>query len=307
MARRLRIQFPGAIYHVLNRGNYRRDLFATPGAAKSFEHTLGETCERHGWLVHAFATMGNHFHLCVTTPLPNLTEGMHWLQTTFALRFNRCRSESGHLFQGRYQSPMIEDGAALVRVVDYIHLNPVRADLIPASDPVAFQWGSLARFVRGPRPPWLSPQPWLTELHLDDSPAGWARYVEQLSFLATQPSDQQQQDFADIARGRPISTEAWKQTLAREYRHRALEPDLPREESRPLKEARWAAALDEVLHRRGIARDAIVPTRRAPRWKIEIASLLRQTSGAPYQWIAKELGLGHPGSIRAAVCRAERR
>ncbi len=175
MARRLRIQFPGAIYHVLNRGNYRCDLFATTGAAKSFELAVGEACGRYGWLIHAFVIMRNHFHLALTTPLPNLTEGMHWLQTTFAVRFNRFRSESGHLFQGRYQSPLIEDARALARVVDYIHLNPVRAGITPARQPAAFPFGSLPRFVRGPRPSWLSAHEWLAASKIEDSPAGWRK------------------------------------------------------------------------------------------------------------------------------------
>jgi putative transposase len=70
--------------------------------------------------------MRNHFRLVMETPEPNLVDGMHWLQSTFATRFNRLRGESGHLFQGRHQSLPIENSAALVRVVDYIHLNPVR-------------------------------------------------------------------------------------------------------------------------------------------------------------------------------------
>ena len=180
MARRLRIQFPGAIYHVINRGNYRRDLFATTGAAKSFERALGETSRRFGWQIHAFGTMRNHFHLALTTPVPNLGDGMHWLQTAFALRFNRFRSETGHLFQGRYQSPLIQDAAALVRVVDYIHLNPVRAGIVSVNQMTEFRWGSLGRLVQGPRPDWLLPAAWLNELHLEDSRHGWARYLGQL-------------------------------------------------------------------------------------------------------------------------------
>jgi len=145
VARRLRIQFPGVIYPIINRGNYRRDLFATDGAARSFEHVLGETGARFGWKIHAFAPARNHFHLAITTPVPNLGDGMHWLQTAFALRFNRFRSESGHLFQARYQSPLIQDATALVRVVDYIHLNPVRAGMVSAHQLVGFRWGSLKR------------------------------------------------------------------------------------------------------------------------------------------------------------------
>ena len=132
MARRLRIQFGGALYHVINRGNYRRAVFGTVGAARAFESTLTETCVRHGWRLHARGIMPNHYHLALETPEPNLVEGMHWLQSTFATRFNRFRNERGHLFQARHQSPLVEDAAALARVIDYIHLNPVRAGMVPA-------------------------------------------------------------------------------------------------------------------------------------------------------------------------------
>ena len=307
MARRLRVQFPHAIYHVINRGNYRRDIFATPGAARSFERTLGEACQRFDWVVHAFAAMRNHFHLALTTPLPNLSEGMHWLQTTFALRFNRFRSESGHLFQGRYQSPLIEDAAALVRVVDYIHLNPVRARICAAAEPAKFPWGSLARFVHGPRPAWLSAGEWLAELQIRDSSAGWVRYVERLHAVARQPSDAQKAEFEDISRGKPIGTDAWKRALARDHRHRALERDLPHEEVLPLKQARWTTAFEQALDHHRIKVTEIVASRRAPRWKGEVAGLVRRTSGAPWRWIAEQLRLPHPASLRAAVCWLGRR
>jgi REP element-mobilizing transposase RayT len=116
MARKLRFEFEGALYHVINRGNYRRDLFETPATAKAFEATLDEACELHGWKLHAYVVMRNHYHLALETPQPNLVAGMHWLQSTFATRFNRFRSERGHLFQGRYQSLLIEDWTALARV-----------------------------------------------------------------------------------------------------------------------------------------------------------------------------------------------
>ena len=76
MARKLRLEFSDACYHVINRGNYRRDVFAEKGAAESFERCLFETCEAFGWRLHAFVTMRNHFHLAVQTPEPNLSLGM---------------------------------------------------------------------------------------------------------------------------------------------------------------------------------------------------------------------------------------
>ena len=161
MARRLRIEYPGAMHHVINRGNYRRDLFESVGAAEAFLRTLFEGATKFGWRVHAYVLMRNHFHLAVETPEPTLGEGMHWLQSSMATRFNRLRAESGHLFQGRYQALLIEDGAALARVVDYIHLNPVRAKIVLPEQATNYRWSSLAALLKGPRPALLTAQDWL--------------------------------------------------------------------------------------------------------------------------------------------------
>ncbi len=102
VARKPRLEFAGAIYHVLNRGNYRADLFETAGAAQAFVDCLFESCEKSGWRLHAYAVMRNHYHLAVETPQGNLVAGVHWLQSTFGNRFNRFRGEHGRAFQGRY-------------------------------------------------------------------------------------------------------------------------------------------------------------------------------------------------------------
>ena len=104
MPRRLRMEQEGGLYHVINRGNYRRDLFETVGSAEAFLETLFEAAGRWRWRVHAYVLMRNHFHLAIETLEPTLGEGMHWLQSTLATRFNRFRQESGHLFQGRGRS-----------------------------------------------------------------------------------------------------------------------------------------------------------------------------------------------------------
>jgi hypothetical protein len=228
---------------------------------------------------------------------------MHWLQTTFAVRFNRFRSERGHLFQGRYQSPLVEDSAALSRVADYIHLNPVRAGIIPAEQVARFRCSSLARFVGGPRPNWLSARAWLNELGLEDSPPGWAHYRTHLITLFGDTGEEEKRLCDDIARGRPIGTHAWITAVARAHRQKALEQDLPREEIRDLKEARWQAALDELLTHHRPKQDDLVTARRCPRWKIEIALSLRTHVGAPYRWIAEKLAMGSPAAVRVAVCR----
>ncbi len=103
MARKVRIEYSGTYYHVINRGNYRSWIFESEGARKSFLECLIEVCETKGWQVHAWCLMVNH-HLLIETPEPNLVVGMKWLQSTFANRFNRYRKENGHVFLGRYKA-----------------------------------------------------------------------------------------------------------------------------------------------------------------------------------------------------------
>ena len=108
MPRQSRLEFAGACYHVINRGNYRRGLFAGEGAAAAFERVLDEACVRFGWRVHAYVIMRTHFHLALETPEPNLSLGMKWLQSTWVSRFNRLRRITGRPFQGRFKALHVE-------------------------------------------------------------------------------------------------------------------------------------------------------------------------------------------------------
>ena len=201
VARRLRIQYPGAIYHVINRGNYRLDVFGSVGAAKAFEEVLDEASGMFSWVVHAYVVMRNHFHLAVETFEPNLVDGMHWLQSTYATRFNRFRTESGHLFQGRYQSLLVEDSAALVRVVDYIHLNPVRAKIVAVENVGSFRWSSLRRFLSQAAPGWLNACRWMGHLGLQSDQDGWREYVRRLAEVAVTSDPTREEE--ELCRGWP--------------------------------------------------------------------------------------------------------
>lgn len=108
MPRPRRIEFPGAIYHVLNRGNYRQNLFEVHLTADAFEKALFETAERYGWILHAYVVMSNHYHLALETPRGKLSLGMQYLQSVFSTRFNRFCGERGHVFQGRYKPLLVE-------------------------------------------------------------------------------------------------------------------------------------------------------------------------------------------------------
>src|SRR5882762_9212306 len=132
MARQLRLEYEGAIYHLLSRGDRREDIFRDAGDRNCFLTTLGAACVKTQWQVHAYCLMSNHFHLVVETPRPNLVTGMKWLLGTYTSRFNRRHEEFGHLFSGRYKA-LIVDGSGdgyLKTVCDYVRLNPVRAKLL---------------------------------------------------------------------------------------------------------------------------------------------------------------------------------
>ena len=132
MARPIRIQYPGAVYHVMARGNHGQAIFQDDADRQRFLETLGEACEKTGWRIHAYVLMGNHYHLLVETPEGNLVAGMKWVQGAYTQRYNGRHKLFGHLFQGRYKAVPVEGGDAIILQVvsTYIHLNPARAGLI---------------------------------------------------------------------------------------------------------------------------------------------------------------------------------
>ena len=305
MARKLRIQYEDALYHVINRGNYRRDVFGTVGAAQAFEQVVLEACDWHGWRLHAHVVMSNHYHLAVATPRANLVEGMHWLQSTFATRFNRLRQERGHLFQGRYQALLVEDAAALARVVDYIHLNPVRAGLITPGKLGAYRWSSLPLFLQQGRPAALECAGWMRHHGWTDSPAGWRAYAAYLTDLATDEAEQKRLGLEKLSAGWAIGTLAWRKKVATDHAHRALSPGLEAGELKEFKEAHWSQVLESELKRAGkTARAGADSPGNAP-WKLSLARRLRQ-AGAGYAWITAALRMGKASSARAYLCQTKR-
>lgn len=297
MARRPRLQFKGAIYHVINRGNYRRDVFESAGAAMAFEQCLFETCEQAGWRLFAYAIMRNHFHLAVETPRANLVEGMHWLQSTFAVRFNRFRNERGHLFQSRYKAILVEPGPHLTRVVNYIHLNPQRAGIVSLELLAQFRWSSYRRFLRGDRPSFLECAPWLRELGFTESAAGWKGYLEHLQWLAADNEEQRRQAFDRMSEGWAIGDEAWRASMADRFAGDLAPGTLQGAETDELRAARWNAALDQLLAKARRTRPELATAAKGEPWKVALAFKLKQETMAPNDWIARNLAMGTPGSL----------
>ena len=128
MPRAPRIEFPGAIYHVMSRGDHLEPIYGDEVDREMFLRTLGDTCRSAGWVAHSFVLMRNHYHLLIETQRSTLVKGMQYLNSTYTRRYNVRHKTFGHLFQGRYKALLVDGEASgyFLTVSDYIHLNPVR-------------------------------------------------------------------------------------------------------------------------------------------------------------------------------------
>ena len=186
MARKLRLQYSGAIYHLMSRGDRRERIFLDDADRQSFISTLAEACVKTDWQVHAYCLMNNHFHLVIETPKANLVVGMKWLLGTYTARFNGKHKLSGHLFSGRYKSLFVDNSGNgyFKTVCDYVHLNPVRAKLLrPNQALAAFSWSSYGQYLLPPgkRVPWLRVDRLLGEMAIAaDSVAGRREFARRM-------------------------------------------------------------------------------------------------------------------------------
>lgn len=180
MARQLRIQYPGAFYHVFSRGNQKQPVFLSDEDRCIFIACLRKTCEKFNIAVHAYCLMPNHFHLLLETPLGNLSRAMHFLVTKYTVYFNKKHKRQGHLFQGRYRAVLVDVVSYARELSRYIHLNPVRAQIVNSPD--EYPWSSYGYFTGLAKPEgWLETSVVL-RLFNDRAEAAqeiYARYVYQ--------------------------------------------------------------------------------------------------------------------------------
>ncbi|MBB1422055.1 transposase [Pseudoalteromonas sp. SG43-7] len=155
MARPLRLEFAGALYHITSRGNERKPIYLDESDFEDFLKILGDVCERYNWVIHSYCLMTNHYHLLVETPDANLSKGMRQLNGVYTQWFNRKQRRVGHLFQGRYKAILVDKDAYLLELNRYIVLNPIRAKM--ADSLSEWPWSSW-NYVMGqePIPQWLA-------------------------------------------------------------------------------------------------------------------------------------------------------
>jgi SAM-dependent methyltransferase/REP element-mobilizing transposase RayT len=291
MARKLRLEFPGAIYHVINRGNYRSWIFDSPGAKGAFEDCLFAACDRAGWRLHAFVIMGNHYHLALETPRANLAAGMHWLQSAFATRFNRYRDERGHVYQGRYKSLLVEAGEPLAMVCDYIHLNPVRAAPVSVGRLARYRHSSYS-YLQNPalRPKCLRPATALSARGLTDTAAGRRSYDAYLTWSAAEGPAGKSESYVSLSKGWALGSAGFKQALVADHALAASMRAWEQGDAREVRELAWTGSLARLLC--GIPPTERADHRQSAPWKIRVAVRLKATTDASNGWLGAQLHMG---------------
>jgi len=293
MPRQLRLEFPGAIYHVLNRGDRREDIFRDDQDRTRFLETLAEACEKTGWQVHAFCLLPNHFHLVVETPQPNLVAGMRWFLSTYTNRFNHRHKVVGHLFSGRYKSLVVGgEGGYLRTVCEYVHLNPVRANLLPPEEPLQnYVWSSFPEYLKAPsqRAAWLRVDRVLGENGIPrDSLAGRREFLRILEMRRGQEANAA---YAGIRRGWCLGDEAFRRELLEQVSTKAG----PQHHGAELVEADGMKAeriVAEELKQQHWSEPDLANRRKGDPQKVVIAARLRRETTMTVAWIASRLRMG---------------
>ena len=244
MARPLRIEYPGACYHITSRGNARQAIFRDDVDRDILLHVLGAAVKRFAWELHAYCLMGNHYHLLLQTPVPNLSRGMKQVNGVYTQRFNRRHERVGHLFQGRFGAILVEREAYLLELVRYVALNPVRAGMVSA--PEQWRWSShRAHAALATAPEWLRIEPTLERFAADprEAPLRYRRFVADGIGLESPWSQLRGQ----VLLGTDLFAERFRTLLAQ----RAVSTEVPRADrlvARP--------SLDTLLPRAGAIRKA---------------------------------------------------
>ncbi len=307
MPRKLRVQFPGAIYHVMNRGDRREPIFLDDHDRTRFLETLAEACAKTDWQAHAFCLMNNHFHLVVETPRANLVYGMRWLLGTYTARFNRRHKYFGHLFSGRYKSLVVEgsgDGY-LKTVCDYVHLNPVRAKLLTPEQPLReYLWSSWPEYLKSPRrrPAWLRVDRLLGESSLRRDDAASRRELEAaLERRREAEAGAPPGAWKEVRRGWCLGTAAFREKLL-ELASDQCGPQHYGAAARESDEQKAQRLLQELLTRAGWTMAELARRRKTDRKKAALAAKLRSETTMTWPWIASHLAMGH-WRTAANTCR----
>ena len=294
MARKHRIEFEGAVYHLMNRGDRREPIFKDDRDREAFLETLGQCCRRTGWLVHALCLMPNHFHLVVETPQPNLVAGMKWLLGVYTGRFNRRHKLFGHLFSGRYKSLVVDSSSPgyFKRVCDYVHLNPARARLLGREERLRdYRWSSWPGYLKSPRRrwPWLRVRRLLAEYGVPkDSKAG-RQYLE--GCVEERRAAEDSAAYKPLRRGWCFGDKRFRKELLAQMAG-GMGPEHYGEERRESEVEEAEGIVRSELRKARWNEAKLWSTPKGHKLKVRVALRLRAETTVSYGWIAERLRMG---------------
>jgi len=304
MPRKIRVEYPGAIYHVMSRGDRREDIFHDDVDRQELLKTLAEACQKTGFQVHAYCLMRNHFHLVVETPNANLVAGMRWLLSSYTLRLNHRHKLSGHVFSGRYKALIVDgNGDGYLRTVcDYVHLNPVRAKLLGSEERLlGYPWSSLVWYLAAPehRPEWIRVDRLLGEHGIgEDTPAGRREFERRMEARRAQESDGA--EWAQIRRGWCLGGEGFRQEMLGRMEGR-LGDHHAGELRRETAEAKAERIIGQELGRLGWTAADLAQRHKSDPGKVAIGARLRRETTLPMRWIADRVQMGTWKSARTRL------
>jgi len=219
MTRQWRIEYPGALYHVLSRGNGGQDIFRSDDDRRLFLDLVQELSERFSIDIYAYVLMGSHYHLLLKTPDANLSKAMQWFGTTYTRRYNLLNRQIGHLFQGRFKSIIVENDAYLLRLSCYIHRNPLRAGIV---DRLAdYQWSSYPYYAyKKKTPAWLITKPILDQVSGEEKHQAYRRKVQQYA-------DEKGSIWEDVRHGLVYGSEDFLNDLKKRFLSDQKDVELP--------------------------------------------------------------------------------
>ena len=304
MPRKMRVEYPGAMYHLMSRGDRREDIFLDDVDRQDFLKTLAEACQKAGWQVHAYCLMRNHYHLVLETPNGNLVAGMAWLQSTYTIRLNHRHKLMGHVLSGRYKAQLVEgSGNGYLRsACDYVHLNPVRAHLLgPEERLLAYPWSSLAYYLAAPehRPRWIRVDRLLGEHGLaQDTAAARQEFERQMEARRLEEADPQA--LRVFRRGWCLGGEEFKRRMLEQMEGKLGEHhsgELRREGA----QAKSERIVGEELRRLGWSESDLASRPKSDPAKLAIAARLRHETTLSIKAIALRAHLGTSKSANARL------
>ncbi len=220
MARPLRIEYEGAYYHVLSRGNKQQAIFLADNDRQTFLKTIARMSERFDVTIIAYVLMDNHYHLLIRTNRPNLSKSMQWLGTTYTTIFNLSNFQVGHLFQGRFKSILVENEAYLLQLSYYIHRNPLRAGIVERL--IDYPWSSYPAYAYNRRcPDWLKTDLLLSQFGPDDT--GRKAYREKVQ----QYADEKKSIWEEIRHGVIFGSQVFVDRIKQDHLSKEDQADIP--------------------------------------------------------------------------------